>query len=332
MNRGRHREARRLLERARAEVGDGRVAQLTSTRASRPAWRTCSSETGEHDAAMALCRDVLGRRHDRGQHPRRRCTPSSALLHMLRGETSSRDGRVRPGARDARRARAESPGSTCNRGNVHLQRRHLRAAASRTSRRSFSAYREAGDEYGAGQGGAQPRLHALPGRRPGRRAARPRERAYPAFASEGPVMTAMVEPGPGRGADGGRAARRGRGRARAPPRTPTGAAGSTSAAARPSWPSRAAWCSATPERARPRLAGALRRFRRTGARGLGGARRGHPAAAPRSRPAAPRPALARRGERSGGRARRAGAALGGRAGPHRRRSGPDPARRSRPGP
>ncbi|KQW47640.1 hypothetical protein ASC77_14485 [Nocardioides sp. Root1257] len=187
--RGRHREARRLLERARAELGteDRQRTDLDAQIATSLAY--VLSETGEHDAAMVLCRAALA---DTAIEDRTRGKLHSqlGLLHMLRGESA-----IAMTEFDQALAMLDEPGVTArvhlNRGNVHLQRRHLPAATS-DFRHSFAAYREAGDEYGAAKA-----LHNLGYTRflAGDLVAALRDlaSAYPTVAAEGPVMTAMVE-------------------------------------------------------------------------------------------------------------------------------------------
>lgn len=147
------------------------------------------SETGEHDAAMLLCREIL--QNDAVADSTRGTLHSQlGLLHMLRGETSAAMVEF-----DQALATLDSPSVTArvhlNRGNVHLQRWDLPSARS-DFQHSFTAYREAGDEYGAAKA-----LHNLGYARflAGDLVAALRDlgHAYPTVAAEGPVMTAMVE-------------------------------------------------------------------------------------------------------------------------------------------
>ena len=146
LNRGRHREARRLLEQARDEVRrtDAAPADLDARIVGSLAY--VLSETGEHEAAMALCRDAL-RHGDLVAATEGVLHAQLGLLHMLRGETT-----VAMEEFDAALRLLDDPSHVArvhlNRGNVHLQRKSLdRATADFAS--SFSAYRDAGDEYGA---------------------------------------------------------------------------------------------------------------------------------------------------------------------------------------
>lgn len=189
MNRGRHVEARRHFERARAEVrGGGRaLTDLDARIAASLAY--VLSETGEHEAAMDLCREALGN-DDLEAETRGGLYAQLGLIYMLRGETGSAmeafDQAVPVVEDPRRRARIH-----LNRGNVHLQRRHL-AAARADFERSFVSYREAGDEYGAAK--AVHNLgytHFLAGDLVA--ALQRLGEAYPSFEVEGPVMTAMAD-------------------------------------------------------------------------------------------------------------------------------------------
>lgn len=186
--RGRHVEARRLLERARLEeLAAGGSADRLARIATSLAY--VLSETGEHDAAMKLCRDALA---DGGiaSDTRGRLHSQRGLLHMLRGETAAAMDEF-----DQALVNVDDPTVTArvhlNRGNVHLQRKHLSAARA-DFEHSFAAYREAADEYGAAKA-----LHNLGYTRllAGDLVAALRDMAmaYPTVAAEGPVMTAMVE-------------------------------------------------------------------------------------------------------------------------------------------
>lgn len=187
--RGRHREARRLLERARDEAARGgpELSDLEARIAVSLAY--VLSETGEHDAAMALCHEILAD-GTIDESTRGVLHSQLGLLHMLRGETARAMDEF-----DLALATLDEPRRIAivhlNRGNVHLQRRHLPAAVADLER-SFDAYREAGDEYGAAK--AVHNLgyaHFLAGdlvdalQRLGE--------AYPTFEAEGPVMTAMAD-------------------------------------------------------------------------------------------------------------------------------------------
>lgn len=189
LNRGRHREAERLLERARADLdvshpnGADRIAQIAGSLA------YVLSETGQHERAMDLCRESL----ERGElqaSTRGILHSQLGLLHMLRGETAEAmeqfDAALRLLDEPSRVARIH-----LNRGNVHLQRKEL-AFAEHDFERSFAAYREAADGYGAAKA-----LHNLGYTRflAGDLVAALRDMAiaFPTVAAEGPVMTAMVE-------------------------------------------------------------------------------------------------------------------------------------------
>ncbi len=187
--RGRHREARRLLEQARVEVGrtgDSR-SDLDARIAASLAY--VLSETGEHDAAMALCHEGLS---ITGIAVSTRGTLHSqvGLLHMLRGESTDA-----LEAFDLALDMLDEPRRIAivhlNRGNVHLQRKNLAAAATDLGR-AFSSYREAGDEYGAAKAlHNQGYTHFLAGDLVA--ALRDLAAAHPTIVAEGPVMTAMVE-------------------------------------------------------------------------------------------------------------------------------------------
>jgi hypothetical protein len=189
MNRGRHREARRLFEQGRAMLAreGGAGSALDSRIASSLAY--VLSETGEHDTALQLCREALA--NDTTKSPTRGVLHSQlGLIHMLRGETSAAIEEL-----DRALALVDDLAVVArihlNRGNVHLQRRQLSSAASDFAL-SHSAYRAAGDEYGAAKavhnlgythflaGDLVAALHELGS-------------AYPAFVAEGPVMTAMAD-------------------------------------------------------------------------------------------------------------------------------------------
>ncbi|HEU5036126.1 MAG TPA: CHAT domain-containing protein [Nocardioides sp.] len=187
--RGRHREAQRLLEQARraaAADADGET-DLDARIAASLAY--VLSETGEHDAAIALSREALATPGIE-EHTRGVLHAQLGLIQMLRGETS-----VAMGHFDEALVRLEDPERIArvrlNRGNVHLQRRDLSLARA-DFERSYAAYQEAGDGYGAAK--ALHNLgytHFLAGDLVA--ALRDLAAAYPTVAAEGPVMTAMVE-------------------------------------------------------------------------------------------------------------------------------------------
>ena len=189
MNRGRHREARRLFERARADLRreDAAESDLDAKVATSLAY--VLSETGEHDDAMSLCLEVL-ERDDTEPGTRGVMHSQLGLLHMLRGETVDAMAdfdRALEMLEDTRRIAIVH----LNRGNVHLQRNDLVAAAS-DFELSRPAFLQSGDEYGAAK--AQHNLgyaHFLGGDLVA--ALSEFEAAYPIVAAEGPVMTAMVE-------------------------------------------------------------------------------------------------------------------------------------------
>jgi tetratricopeptide (TPR) repeat protein len=187
--RGRHSQARRLLEQARNAVGDDSDAPSDLGARIAASLAYVLSETGEHDAAMTLCREVLADESIE-VHTRGVLHSQLGLLSMLRGETS--DAMVEF---DRALAMLDEPRRIAivhlNRGNVHLQRKDL-VAATADFGHSFSTYREAGDEYGAAKavhnlgytqflaGDLVAALQSL-------------GTAYPAFEAEGPVMTAMAD-------------------------------------------------------------------------------------------------------------------------------------------
>ncbi|MFC6342646.1 tetratricopeptide repeat protein, partial [Nocardioides hankookensis] len=187
LNRGRHREARRLLERAREEAGEAADADLDARIAGSLAY--VLSETGEHDAAMALCREALGRsgldRHTEGI-----LHAQLGLLQMLRGETAAAMADL-----DAASRLMDDPTHLArihlNRGNVHLQRKQLPEALAGFEQ-SHMAYRQVGDEYGAAKAVHNlGYVHFLEGDLVA--ALRRLDEAYPSFEAEGPVMTAMAD-------------------------------------------------------------------------------------------------------------------------------------------
>lgn len=147
------------------------------------------SETGEHAAAMRLCREALSDRAI-AENTRGKLHSQLGLLHMLHGETSTAMAEF-----DLALATLDEPATSArvhlNRGNVHLQRKALPAATSDFEHaRGF--YREAADEYGVAKA-----VHNLGYTRflEGDLVAALRDlgEAYPAFAAEGPVMTAMAD-------------------------------------------------------------------------------------------------------------------------------------------
>src|SRR3954447_20877071 len=189
MNRGRHREARRLFERARAEAAADAAAPVGLEARIAASLAYVLSETGEHETAMALCQEALADDTlDAGT--RGGLHAQLGLIYMLRGETAAAMAsfdRAVPVIEEPRRvARIH-----LNRGNVHLQRRELRAALA-DFERSFTSYREADDEYGAAK--AVHNLgytHFLAGDLVA--ALQRLSEAYPTFEAEGPVMTAMAD-------------------------------------------------------------------------------------------------------------------------------------------
>ncbi|MBI2245875.1 MAG: hypothetical protein HYU55_18670, partial [Nocardioides sp.] len=191
MNRGRHREARRLFEQARRELhrlGEaGLDLDLDARVASSLAY--VLSEPGAHDVAMRLCRDALAQ-EGTSSATRGVLHSQVGLIYMLRGETANAVEEL-----DAALVLVEERAIVArihlNRGNVHLQRNRLPAAAADFAR-AYETYLEVGDEYGAAkavhnlgythflEGDLVAALHEL-------------ETAYPAFEAEGPVMTAMAD-------------------------------------------------------------------------------------------------------------------------------------------
>ena len=147
------------------------------------------SETGEHDAAMTLCREALSATAIE-ETTRGKLHSQLGLLHMLRGETSTAMAEF-----DLALATLDEPATGArvhlNRGNVHLQRRSLSAAVE-DFERARELYLAAGDDYGAAKA-----VHNLGYTRflEGDLVAALRDLgdAYPAFAAEGPVMTAMAD-------------------------------------------------------------------------------------------------------------------------------------------
>lgn len=189
MNRGRHREARRLFEQAMAEVsreGDGHSDLHARVSAS---LAYVLSETGEHEQAMALYRAALAN-PTVADHTRGVLHSQLGLILMLRGETAAALDEL-----EAAIPLVEDAGVYArihlNRGNVHLQRRQL-ADALADFERSFTAYREADDEYGVAKAVHNfGYTHFLAGDLVA--ALQRLGEAYPTFEAEGPVMTAMAD-------------------------------------------------------------------------------------------------------------------------------------------
>ena len=183
MNRGRHAEARRLLEEARLAASGDLLARIETSLA------YISAELGDGDAALALCREALTRNGIEA-NTRGLLHGQAGLLLMLRGHGAEAIAELGQAAHlldtDNERARVH-----LNRGNVYLQQHQLdRATADfATAARLYAA---AGDEYGAAKA-----LHnrgyvaLLAGDIPS--ALRDMADAYGAFVVEGPVMTALVD-------------------------------------------------------------------------------------------------------------------------------------------
>lgn len=189
MNRGRHREAQRLFEQARAGLAQGGASRSDQDARIATSLAYVLSEIGEHGAAMALCREILT--YEAILLSTRGVLHSQlGLLHMLRGESSAAMAdfdRALEMLEDPRRIAI----AHLNRGNVHLQRRQLSAARS-DFEFAFAAFRDAGDEYGAAKALHNVGyVHFLGGDLV--LALRDLGAAYPAFEAEGPVMTAMAD-------------------------------------------------------------------------------------------------------------------------------------------
>jgi len=189
MNRGRHREARRLFETARDEIGRHEAVRSDLDARIAASLAYVLSETGEHDAAMVLCRGALAN-ESVADHTRGVLHSQLGLIYMLRGETSAALGELSQAL-----VLVDDPGVVArihlNRGNVNLQRKELATATSDFAR-SFRSYREAGDEYGAAKAvHNRGYAHFLAGDLV--EALRDLGAAYPVFEAEGPVMTAMVQ-------------------------------------------------------------------------------------------------------------------------------------------
>jgi len=182
--RGRHADARRLLDRAREGLLPGDLrARIDCSLAY--VW----SETGDAAGALYLCDEAL---MYPGLSDETRGTLHSqiGLLKMLHGETESALGAFEAATRllgdHHRLARLH-----LNKGNVFLQRSRSSDAAD-CFRRAAEHYELAGDSYGVAK--ARHNLGYalfLEGDLVG--ALDHMGRAYPVFAAEGPVMTAMVE-------------------------------------------------------------------------------------------------------------------------------------------
>jgi tetratricopeptide (TPR) repeat protein len=184
VNRGRHAEARRLLERAGdlAEEAD-LVARVLGSQA------YLRFETGDYPGAVTLFEAALGV-PDTSQDARGTVYSQIGLVQMLRG-----DGNAALASFDIAVELVEDPQVRArvhlNRGNVHLQRNQPGPAAADFTE-AARQYRLAGDEYGAAKAqhnSGYSRL--LEGDVPG--ALRDMATASGLVASEGPVMRAMVE-------------------------------------------------------------------------------------------------------------------------------------------
>ena len=187
LNRGRHAEARRLLERAAAGLDGAADADLRARIEASLAY--VDYETGDPGGALerfdrALSLDGIS------DDTRGVVHGQIGLVRMLSG-----DGDAALDAFDvaARLVEADLPRARVhlNRGNVHLQRNAPgRAALDFTEAARF--YTAAGDEYGAAKAvhnSGYSRL--LDGDIPG--ALQDMNAAYGAFVAEGPVMTAMAD-------------------------------------------------------------------------------------------------------------------------------------------
>jgi hypothetical protein len=184
VNRGRHAEARRLLERARALADEpDLVARVLGSQA------YLSFETGDYPGALTLFEAAL-RLPDTSRDARGTVHSQIGLVQMLRG-----DGNAALVSFDIAVELVEDPQVRArvhlNRGNVHLQRNQPGPAAADFTE-AARQYRLAGDEYGAAKAehnSGYSRL--LEGDVPG--ALHDMTAAYVTVASEGPVMRAMVE-------------------------------------------------------------------------------------------------------------------------------------------
>lgn len=184
VNRGRHAEARALLEQALAAVRPGDLqARIQASLA------YVLAETGQAPAALDLCARAL-EGGGLAATTRGVLHSQTGLLRMLRGEAD-----LALASFDAAIPLLDDPHhlgrAYLNRGNVYLQRDQPRAA-SRDFVRADRYYAEAGDSYESAKA-----LHNLgysrflEGDLVG--ALEKLGEAYPAFAAQGPVMTAMAE-------------------------------------------------------------------------------------------------------------------------------------------
>ena len=183
MNRGRHAQARRLLDEARLGARGDLLARIETSLA------YLIAELGDGDAALALCREALGR--DGIEEGTRGLLHGQAgLLLMLRGNGPEAVVEFDQAAEllesDNERARVH-----LNRGNVHLQQ-YVLDKASADFADAAALYAAAGDEYGQAKA-----LHnrgcvaLLAGDLPA--ALRDMAGAYDSFVAEGPVMIAMAD-------------------------------------------------------------------------------------------------------------------------------------------
>jgi tetratricopeptide (TPR) repeat protein len=183
MNRGRHADARRLLERAREDASGDLLARVETSLA------YLMAEGGDGEAALSLCREALTR--DGIEDDTRGLLHGQAgLLLMLHGRGPEAVVEFDEAAALLRSAN-ERARVHLNRGNVHLQQHNLERA-----RADFAdaarLYAEAGDAYGEAKA-----LHnrgyaaLLAGDLPA--ALRDFAEAYDSFVAEGPVMTAMAD-------------------------------------------------------------------------------------------------------------------------------------------
>ena len=184
LNRGRHATALRLLDRAGAAVAGGDLAaRIVGSTA------YVLSETGRRDEAIELCGTALSR-DDISDDARGGVWAQLGLIQMLAGhgeQAMASFAAALPLLEDDQwRARVR-----LNRGNVHLQRNETRLATAEFAA-AAEHYAACGDEYGLAK--ARHNLgysRLLEGDIPG--ALGDMSAAYPAFAAEGPVMTAMAD-------------------------------------------------------------------------------------------------------------------------------------------